>query len=117
MTPGVPFSLTLTYGNDGQSAAHDVAIMHTLWLTGEIAVTHTQTLPQLSAGEVQTWTIGFEPPADLVSIETKSVVSIQPLEFDTDRANNARSMVQAVRPQANLWATLTTETSAPVKVL
>jgi uncharacterized repeat protein (TIGR01451 family) len=58
--------------------------------------------------------IGLEPPADLVSTETKSVVSIQPLEFDTDRANNARSVVQPVRSQANLWATLTADTSAPV---
>jgi uncharacterized repeat protein (TIGR01451 family) len=71
-------------------------------------------VPQLSAGEVQTWTVGFEPPADLVSSETKSVASVEPREFDPDRSNNARSAVQPVRPRANLWATIAAGTSEPV---
>jgi uncharacterized repeat protein (TIGR01451 family) len=112
--PGIPFSVTLVYGNDGVSVAHDVSILHTLWLNGETSITHTQTVAQLGAGEVQTWTIGFEPPADLVSLETKSSVSIEPREFDPDRSNNARSAVQPVRPQANVWATITAGTSEPI---
>ncbi|MBI5564307.1 MAG: S8 family serine peptidase [Chloroflexi bacterium] len=112
--PGVPFSVTLVYGNDGLSDAHDAAILHTLWLNGETAITHTQVVTQLSAGQVQTWTIGIEPPADLVSLETKSSVSIDAREFDPDRSNNARSVVQPVRPQANVWATITAGTAEPV---
>ncbi len=64
VTPGRPFSVTLSYGNKGPSAAHDVVISHTLWLDGETAITATQTVPQINAGEVETWTIGVEPPAD-----------------------------------------------------
>jgi uncharacterized repeat protein (TIGR01451 family) len=114
VVPGVPFSVTLVYGNDSLSDAHTVSIEHTLWLNGETAITHTQVVPQLSAGEVQTWTIGFVPPADLVSPETKSVVTIDPLEFDPDRSDNARSSVQPVRPQADMWATIVAGTDEPV---
>ncbi len=110
--PGRPFSVTLVFGNDGLSAAHDVVVSHTLWLDGETAITATQSVPQLSAGEVQTWTIGFEPPADLVSPEVKSILNINGLEFDPDRSNNVRSDVSVVQPQADVWVTTAGPTMA-----
>lgn len=114
IVPGVPFSATLVYGNRGLSAASDVTIRHALWDNGDSPLTHTLVISQLGANDVQTWTIPIDPPADLIALETKSVADIVARDFDPDRSNNARSVVQAVRPQVDLWATIVAGTPEPV---
>ncbi len=45
------------------------------------------------------------------SLEVKSIVTINGLEFDPDRSNNARTDVSPIQPEADVWVT----TSGPTK--
>jgi uncharacterized repeat protein (TIGR01451 family) len=109
---GGTIAYTLTFGNHGPSAAHDVAITDTLPIS-VIPSTITYGVAALSAGEVQTRTITGTLAASVDNntlLTNTAAISAQ--EFDPSLGNNAAAVGSLAVAPFDLWVSQTAPSHA-----